>query len=88
MRKYWLDNSIGDQSSYSNFADFWNWTVHNGFTNSTNQSVTPALVYNDYPIQINSQENILDWEFIVYQKELGVGHHAANPWLQELRCYI
>jgi len=84
MRKYWLDNSFGDQSSYSNFADFWNWTVHNGFTNSTNQSVPSALVYNDYPIQINSQENTLDWEYIVYQKELGIGHHAANPWLQEL----
>ena len=35
-------------------------------------------------VQIKSQKNTLDWEYIVYQKELGVGHHAANPWLQEL----
>jgi len=84
MRKYWLDNSIGDQSSYPNFADFWNWTVHNGFTTSTNESIPSILVFNDYPVQINPQENALDWEYIVYQKELGVGHHAANPWLQEL----
>jgi MoCo/4Fe-4S cofactor protein with predicted Tat translocation signal len=84
IRKYWLDNSIGDQSLYPNFDDFWNWTVHNGFTTSTNESEPSILVFNDYPAQIDPQESTLDWEYIVYQKELGVGHHAANPWLQEL----
>ena len=84
MRKHWLANSIGEQDSYPNFADFWNWTVHNGFTNNNNESTTSTLVYNDYPIKIIPQKNDLDWEYIIYQKELGVGHHAANPWLQEL----
>ena len=68
MRKYWLDNSIGDQSSYPNFADFWNWTVHNGFTTSTNESIPSILVFNDYPVQINPQENALDWEYISLSK--------------------
>ena len=42
------------------------------------------LIYNDYPIEIPNLSENKDWEFVIYQKELGVGHHAANPWLQEL----
>ena len=84
IKKYWLENNIGDQNSYTGFTDFWNWTVHNGFTNQDDNSEIVELIYNDYPIEITNQSENKDWEFTIYQKELGVGHHAANPWLQEL----
>ena len=84
IKKYWLENNIGNQNSYSGFSDFWNWTVHNGFTNQDNNSEILELIYNDYPIEIPNLSENKDWEFVIYQKELGVGHHAANPWLQEL----
>ena len=84
IKKYWLENNIGNQNSYSGFTDFWNWTVHNGFTNQDENSEILELIYNDYPIEIPNLSENKDWEFVIYQKELGVGHHAANPWLQEL----
>ena len=84
IKKYWLENNIGNQNSYSGFTDFWNWTVHNGFTNQDENSEISELIYNDYPIEIPNLSENKDWEFVIYQKELGVGHHAANPWLQEL----
>ena len=84
IKKYWLENNIGDQNSYTGFTDFWNWTVHNGFTNQVGNSEIVELIYNDYPIKITNQSENKDWEFTIYQKELGVGNHAANPWLQEL----
>ena len=84
IKKYWLENNIGDQSSYTGFTDFWNWTVHNGYTNQDDNSETTELIFNDYPIEITNRLENKDWEFTIYQKELGVGHHAANPWLQEL----
>ena len=84
IKKYWLENNIGNQNSYSGFTDFWNWTVHNGFTNQDDNSEILELIYNDYPIEIPNLSENKDWEFVIYQKELGVGHHAANPWLQEL----
>ena len=84
IKKYWQENNIGDQNAYSGFTDFWNWTVHNGFSNQNDNTEASTLVFNDYPVDISSQKNNKDWEFTIYQKELGVGHHAANPWLQEL----
>ena len=84
IKKYWLENNIGNQNSYSGFTDFWNWTVHNGFTNQDENIEILELIYNDYPIEIPNLSENKDWEFVIYQKELGVGHHAANPWLQEL----
>ena len=84
IKKYWIENNIGNQNSYSGFTDFWNWTVHNGFTNQDDNSEILELIYNDYPIEIPNLSENKDWEFVIYQKELGVGHHAANPWLQEL----
>ena len=87
IKKYWLENNIGDQSSYTGFTDFWNWTVHNGFTNQDDNSETTELIFNDYPIEITNRFGSKDWEFTIYQKELGVGHHAANPG-QECRCHF
>ncbi|MBM78529.1 MAG: molybdopterin oxidoreductase [Crocinitomicaceae bacterium] len=34
-------------------------------------------------VQVNAEKSS-DWEFTIYQNELGLGNHAANPWLQEL----
>ena len=84
IKKYWEENKIGDQGSYTGFTDFWNWTVHNGFTNQDDNNEMTELIYNDYPVEITNRSENKDWEFTIYQKELGVGHHAGNPWLQEL----
>ena len=84
IQKYWLDNGIGDQAEYFDFSEFWNWTIHNGFSNSQNELTHGDLVFNDVALGSSNNDASSDWEFVVYQKELGVGHHAANPWLQEL----
>ena len=55
-----------------------------GVNDQDDNSEIVELIYNDYPIEITNQSENKDWEFTIYQKELGVGHHAANPWLQEL----
>ena len=87
IRNFWIENSIGDQSSYLTFDEFWNWTVHNGHSNSSadvsvgNSSLEYTHVEGSNNVEISSDSN---FEFVIYQKELGTGNHAANPWLQEL----
>ena len=54
------------------------------FSNSKSLSTNENLVFNDFTAINSKIDSSSDWEFVVYQKELGVGHHAANPWLQEL----
>ena len=84
IKKHWLANQIGNQEEYFNFSEFWNWTIHNGFSNQKKSESENNLEFTDISVAINSVDSETDWEFVVYQKELGVGHHAANPWLQEL----
>ena len=84
IKKHWLANLIGNQEEYFDFSEFWNWTIHNGFSNQKISESENNLEFTDISVAINSVDSETDWEFVVYQKELGVGHHAANPWLQEL----
>ena len=84
IQNYWLENRIGDQASYFDFSEFWNWTIHNGFSNSDRNLVKSPINFKDIKVKSFNNNNSEDWEFVIYQKELGVGHHAANPWLQEL----
>jgi molybdopterin-containing oxidoreductase family iron-sulfur binding subunit len=82
IKKNWSANNIGNQAEYVDFSDFWNWTLHNGFSN--NDTIPEVFSFNDVSISNSSNESQKEWEFVLYQKELGVGNHAANPWLQEL----
>ena len=72
------------------FTDFWNWSVHNGFTNLNNTTeLVEAMSFNtsstDYVSEINRlAKNTGEWEFVSYQSELGAGQYASNAWLQEL----
>jgi molybdopterin-containing oxidoreductase family iron-sulfur binding subunit len=84
VKKHWESNNIGNQSDYLDFSDFWNWTIHNGFSESKHDLVSDGFTFTDVPVSDNFNQTAQEWEFILYQKELGVGHHAANPWLQEL----
>ena len=91
IKNNWSDNSIGNQEDYLTFTEFWNWTVHNGYVNHSNDN-SEGLNTSSYNGDVSSCEKAVknaaastgDWEYIVYQKELGLGNHAANPWLQEL----
>ena len=93
IRENWTSKSIGNQEDYMTFTEFWNWTIHNGYTNTSNiNSELDSVDHSSYKNDISSSEKAVldlasstgDWEYIVYQKELGLGAHAANPWLQEL----
>ena len=86
LQSFWMKNGLGNQTDYLSFDEFWNWSVHNGFTNSPTQqremtfSFDVENIYN----KVLSRSKSSGFELVIYQKELGIGNHAANPWLQEL----
>ena len=86
IQNNWISKSYGNQSDYLTFGEFWNWSVHNGFTNS--KSPKSEFVFTEdvskYVNAVQTQSENSGFELLVYQKELGIGNHAANPWLQEL----
>ncbi len=90
IKKNWKSNGFPNQSEHISFTDFWNWSVHNGFTNLNNTTeLVEAMSFNtsstDYVSEINRlAKNTGEWEFVSYQSELGAGQYASNAWLQEL----
>ena len=85
IKENWTVNSIGNQSDYITFDEFWNWTVHNGFTNTTSLE---TIELQDFEIDANVEVSSSEWEVALYQNELGLGQYASNPWLQELPSAI
>ena len=85
IKDNWTANNIGNQSEYITFDEFWNWTVHNGFTNT--ESIN-TIELQDFEIDANVKVSSSEWEVALYQNELGLGQYASNPWLQELPSAI
>ena len=81
IKNYWRDKKIGNQSDYMTFDEFWNWTVHNGFTNTEQHNLKELK---NFEIDTHFKIETHEWELSLYQNELGLGQYASNPWLQEL----
>ena len=78
-----MKNGLGNQTDYLSFDEFWNWSVHNGFTNSPVQQrdMTFSFDVDNIYNKVLSKSKSSGFELVIYQKELGIGNHAANPWL-------
>ena len=85
IKENWAANNIGNQSDYITFDEFWNWTVHNGFTNTASIN---SIELEDFEVNTNVEVSSSEWEVALYQNELGLGQYASNPWLQELPSAI
>ena len=90
IKENWQTNEFPNQTEHALFTDFWNWSVHNGYSNVENSSQeNDALSFNSIASDVVDDikrlaANTGEWEFISYQNELGAGQYAANAWLQEL----
>jgi len=88
LRKNWEDNHFSGQEP--TFDIFWDKTLHNGvFTYNVESSELSAkevdLSASASRINKNYKPNNNGLEVAFYQKvSIGTGHHANNPWLQEL----
>ena len=85
IKNYWRDKKIGNQSEYMTFDEFWNWTVHNGFTNTEQYNLKELK---NFEVDTHFKIETHEWELSLYQNELGLGQYASNPWLQELPSAI
>ena len=90
IRSNWKTRGFSEQDDHMSFDDFWNWSVHNGYTNEPNSpsSLTETGIIQNFDLNFDSSTTSSEWELSLYQNELGLGQYAANPWLQELPSAI
>lgn len=90
IRGVWNSTLFNTQSTYSNFDDFWNRSVHNGVYENPRSNSGDAQFSADVSsaiatISSNYKVDSKKTELAIYVKSaIGDGSQANNPWLQEL----
>jgi MoCo/4Fe-4S cofactor protein with predicted Tat translocation signal len=87
IRNNWEKNLFNLQSSQSNFASFWNNSLHDGVFETANTAASAVTFAGDVVTSARklSEVNGGELELVLYTKtSMGDGSQANNPWLQEL----
>jgi molybdopterin-containing oxidoreductase family iron-sulfur binding subunit len=95
LRSYWQRNVYSRQTGARHFDEFWDQTLQAGFLNVTTPPEAPpafsgnleaavTLIRDDHGRELSVRRPD-EYELHVYETvALRDGHHANNPWLQEL----
>ncbi|MEO1625612.1 MAG: TAT-variant-translocated molybdopterin oxidoreductase, partial [Bacteroidota bacterium] len=86
IRNYWKNNLFPLQSEFASFQTFWDSSLHDGIfeVKQSNKSIEGfAADVTDAASKISQPSNN-EYEISFYETaNIGAGHQANNPWLQE-----
>nr|MBS0037677.1 4Fe-4S ferredoxin [Saprospiraceae bacterium] len=89
IRNNWEENIFPQQSRFAGFQRFWDFSLHNGFTEINNNQAENAGQGNEVNLSAYasgiSRPSSAETELSFYETvHVGSGQYANNPWLQEM----